>query len=202
MYPCKQPSDTVSFRTAVIKYLEATRAAALKPQKTKTAQPVKSYRNSRLDSASSSNPKRNVPLKPSIPFSQPGSSVRSVSGTSTVRSASVASSNSSRAVSSANSAAQRSKHRSSKDEAPLKSDLPEPYGWWWKDVLVRKSLLEECTGDRFERLILALSVHALFITRRELSRHDQKVAELLDGLDVSSNLALFVGDDLLFSYPY
>ncbi|KAI0917927.1 hypothetical protein AcW1_006925 [Taiwanofungus camphoratus] len=33
--------------------------------------------------------------------------------------------------------------------------------WWWKDVVVRKSLLEECTGDRFERLILALSTHAL-----------------------------------------
>ncbi|KAJ7036646.1 hypothetical protein C8F04DRAFT_1095223 [Mycena alexandri] len=33
--------------------------------------------------------------------------------------------------------------------------------WWWKDVVVRKSLLEECAGERFERLILALSTHAL-----------------------------------------
>ena len=52
--------------------------------------------------------------------------------------------------------------------------------WWWKDVLVRKSLLEECAGerlspanpyavtrlltygnDRFERLLLALSTHTL-----------------------------------------
>ncbi|GBE86319.1 predicted protein [Sparassis crispa] len=34
--------------------------------------------------------------------------------------------------------------------------------WWWKDVVVRKSLLEECAGERFERLLLALSTHALF----------------------------------------
>ncbi|PCH44503.1 hypothetical protein WOLCODRAFT_76672 [Wolfiporia cocos MD-104 SS10] len=33
--------------------------------------------------------------------------------------------------------------------------------WWWKDVVVRRSLLEECSGERFERLILALSTHAL-----------------------------------------
>ncbi|KAF9556493.1 hypothetical protein CPC08DRAFT_91643 [Agrocybe pediades] len=34
-------------------------------------------------------------------------------------------------------------------------------GWWWKDVVVRKSLLEECSGEKFERLILALSTHAI-----------------------------------------
>ncbi|KAF8156925.1 hypothetical protein B0H34DRAFT_478423 [Crassisporium funariophilum] len=33
--------------------------------------------------------------------------------------------------------------------------------WWWKDVMVRKSLLEECLGDKFERLLLSLSTHAL-----------------------------------------
>ncbi|KAF9461511.1 hypothetical protein BDZ94DRAFT_1221281 [Collybia nuda] len=33
--------------------------------------------------------------------------------------------------------------------------------WWWKDVLVRKSLLEECSGEKFERLILSVSTHAL-----------------------------------------
>ncbi|PPR05322.1 hypothetical protein CVT24_008041 [Panaeolus cyanescens] len=32
---------------------------------------------------------------------------------------------------------------------------------WWKDVVVRKSLLEECVGERFERLMLALSTHTL-----------------------------------------
>ncbi|KAI8985610.1 hypothetical protein BD414DRAFT_515397 [Trametes punicea] len=33
--------------------------------------------------------------------------------------------------------------------------------WWWKDVVVRKSILDECCGERFERLILALSSHAV-----------------------------------------
>ncbi|KAH9479899.1 hypothetical protein JR316_0008495 [Psilocybe cubensis] len=33
--------------------------------------------------------------------------------------------------------------------------------FWWKEVVVRKSLLEECFGEKFERLILSLSTHAL-----------------------------------------
>ncbi|KAF8074586.1 hypothetical protein FPV67DRAFT_1474082 [Lyophyllum atratum] len=33
--------------------------------------------------------------------------------------------------------------------------------WWWKDVIVRKSLLEECAGERFERLMLSVSTHAV-----------------------------------------
>ncbi len=59
----------------------------------------------------------------------------------------------------------------------------EASAWWWKDVVVRKSILDECSGDRcaihlpafliscstltvivpprFERLILALSSHAI-----------------------------------------
>ncbi|KAJ7262114.1 hypothetical protein C8J57DRAFT_1719665 [Mycena rebaudengoi] len=38
---------------------------------------------------------------------------------------------------------------------------PESAAWWWKDVVVRRSLLEECSGEKFERLLLALSTHAL-----------------------------------------
>ncbi|KAI0630760.1 hypothetical protein C8Q77DRAFT_1135077 [Trametes polyzona] len=37
----------------------------------------------------------------------------------------------------------------------------EPAAWWWRDVVVRKSILDECCGERFERLILALSSHAV-----------------------------------------
>ncbi|KAI0255701.1 hypothetical protein BJV78DRAFT_566615 [Lactifluus subvellereus] len=39
--------------------------------------------------------------------------------------------------------------------------------WWWRDIVVRKSLLEECTGIRFERMIIALSTHALFANTAE-----------------------------------
>lgn len=36
------------------------------------------------------------------------------------------------------------------------------FAWWWKDVVVRKSLLEECSGEKFERLLLSVSTHVLF----------------------------------------
>jgi len=35
---------------------------------------------------------------------------------------------------------------SSKSKSPGPGTTPDP--WWWKDVVVRKSLLEECTGIR------------------------------------------------------
>ncbi|KAJ7748692.1 hypothetical protein B0H16DRAFT_1276242, partial [Mycena metata] len=44
--------------------------------------------------------------------------------------------------------------------------------WWWKDVMARKSLLEECTGERFKRLILALSTHALLKGSRTIEPNE------------------------------
>ncbi|KDQ19071.1 hypothetical protein BOTBODRAFT_52254 [Botryobasidium botryosum FD-172 SS1] len=41
--------------------------------------------------------------------------------------------------------------------------------WWWKDIVVRKSLLEECTGERFERVLVALSTHAIGARLRKMS---------------------------------
>jgi len=35
---------------------------------------------------------------------------------------------------------------SSKDKSPAPGVTPDP--WWWKDVVVRRSLLDECTGNR------------------------------------------------------
>ncbi|KAG7444424.1 uncharacterized protein BT62DRAFT_934083 [Guyanagaster necrorhizus] len=35
--------------------------------------------------------------------------------------------------------------------------------WWWRDVVVRKSLLEQCEGEKFMRMVVCLSTHALFI---------------------------------------
>ncbi|KAI9440400.1 hypothetical protein H4582DRAFT_1781600, partial [Lactarius indigo] len=55
---------------------------------------------------------------------------------------------------------------SSKGKNPAPCVTPDP--WWWKDVVVRRSLLEECTGNRFERMIVALSTHALFANTAEL----------------------------------
>ncbi|KAM5530821.1 hypothetical protein V8D89_015511 [Ganoderma adspersum] len=48
-----------------------------------------------------------------------------------------------------------------KGKRPASSAEDEVVARWWKDVVVRKSILDECSGDRFERLILALSSHAV-----------------------------------------
>ncbi|KAF8199028.1 hypothetical protein BJ912DRAFT_845257, partial [Pholiota molesta] len=50
--------------------------------------------------------------------------------------------------------------------------------WWWKDVIVRKSLLEECSGDKFERLMVSLSTHALMRTSHALSPDTMSVCRL------------------------
>ncbi|KAH9026389.1 hypothetical protein EDB85DRAFT_1979767 [Lactarius pseudohatsudake] len=60
----------------------------------------------------------------------------------------------------------KSQSTSSKGKSPAPGVTPDP--WWWKDVVVRRSLLEECTGNRFERMIVALSTHALFANTAKL----------------------------------
>ncbi|EPT03072.1 hypothetical protein FOMPIDRAFT_97971 [Fomitopsis schrenkii] len=75
--------------------------------------------------------------------------------------------------------------------ATKNSDVPQPQAaaWWWQDVVVRKSLLEECSGERFERLLLAVSTHALFanttrltvpgsVSQAEVSRHAEAIQAL------------------------
>ncbi|KAJ3480894.1 hypothetical protein NLI96_g8031 [Meripilus lineatus] len=75
VYPCTQPSDTVSFRTSLTKYVEGLKNAALRGA-----------------------------------------------------------------------------------DAMVGIVLPAS---WWKEVIVRKSLFEECSGERFERLLLSLSTEAI-----------------------------------------
>ncbi|TFK51950.1 hypothetical protein OE88DRAFT_1679525 [Heliocybe sulcata] len=57
--------------------------------------------------------------------------------------------------SNARSSAKDTKHK------PADGDHETKLAWWWRDIMVRKSLLEECSGDKFERVVLALSTHAL-----------------------------------------
>ncbi|KAJ6580719.1 hypothetical protein B0H19DRAFT_982261 [Mycena capillaripes] len=61
------------------------------------------------------------------------------------------------------------RHASIFPAAPSKQPRPDSklisgatgVAWWWKDVVVRRSLLDECAEEKFERLVLALSTHAL-----------------------------------------
>ncbi|KAI9062678.1 hypothetical protein FKP32DRAFT_1573437 [Trametes sanguinea] len=54
----------------------------------------------------------------------------------------------------------------------------EPQAWWWRDVVVRKSVLDECAGERFERLILAFSSHAVLknVTRTPAALPSQSLS--------------------------
>ncbi|EEB89576.1 hypothetical protein MPER_12307 [Moniliophthora perniciosa FA553] len=44
----------------------------------------------------------------------------------------------------------------------LRISAPPKIPYWWKDVTVRRSLLEECAGEKFMRLLVAFSTHVLF----------------------------------------
>ncbi|EIM90412.1 uncharacterized protein STEHIDRAFT_154237 [Stereum hirsutum FP-91666 SS1] len=57
----------------------------------------------------------------------------------------------------------------SSNNAKNKKDHATTDAWWWKDTVVRKSIIEECSGDRFERLLIALSTHAIWSSSRPTS---------------------------------
>ncbi|KIM38389.1 hypothetical protein M413DRAFT_447859 [Hebeloma cylindrosporum] len=54
--------------------------------------------------------------------------------------------------------------RSSTNLKPSTNDSSDGMALWWKDVVVRRSLLEECSGEKFERLLLSLSTHTVMKT--------------------------------------
>ncbi|KAL1699142.1 hypothetical protein EV121DRAFT_216835 [Schizophyllum commune] len=90
-FPCKKPSDSVAYRTALTKYLEGVRHSAI------------------------------------------GGSHAPATG--------------------------RSAKGSPKEASVNKSSASAT---WWKDVLVRKSTIEECAGEnRFEKIMVALSIEVL-----------------------------------------
>lgn len=204
MYPSKKPADGVSFRNAVVKYLEGIRAAALKPQSSKriTNPKVAIRPSGNEDMAKKRVPSSKRPL-PSVRSTSATVSSRSGSSLSNMHSKAPSNSRSvsvgTQKTSTSNSQGQDpkpiSKAATSTNSKQMKDSEPTPlYGWWWKDVLVRKSLLEECTGPRFERLLLALSIHVLLLqaTRTNLGGVSHNNASL--ELDNASNLDMFVSE--------
>ncbi|KXN88049.1 hypothetical protein AN958_07781 [Leucoagaricus sp. SymC.cos] len=57
-----------------------------------------------------------------------------------------------------------------KNQQQVDSGMVQRSAWWWKDVMVRKSLLEECAGERFESLLVAFSAHVLLHKSRAYSQ--------------------------------
>lgn len=193
MYPTKQPSEVIAFRNAVIKYLETIRANALK---------AKSKSMISKSSAASASAKKPAPLKGAAPSSRTAS-VASTRSASTALSSRQPSSRSPsvqskpRAVSHTVSSQPIKSVDTKKPGTSSSSIVDECPGWWWKDVLIRKSLFEECTGQKFERVLLALSIHALFsyqMTVASTSQTDEKSAylEILGKYNQAPNLELFV----------
>ncbi|GLB43260.1 hypothetical protein LshimejAT787_1301610 [Lyophyllum shimeji] len=68
---------------------------------------------------------------------------------------------------------------SGKSKGKEAAKSPDSTAWWWKDVVVRKSLLEECAGERFERLLLSLSTQAVL---KGTSRSLRVIAEDINAL--------------------
>ncbi|KAH9004552.1 hypothetical protein EDB86DRAFT_2883979 [Lactarius hatsudake] len=70
----------------------------------------------------------------------------------------------------------KSQSTSSKGKSPAPGVTPDP--WWWKDVLVRRSLLEECTGNRLLPTLPRAHV-SLEATIRDARRVWERSAALL-----------------------
>lgn len=171
MYPCANTSQSTAFRLATLKYLEEARQTALNA----TSQPVpkvntasKGAHRARTISSTSTTSKplrrtvsqsstsdttvrrTKVTIKPSLPQINSSKAKTSQTTTNVVASGS-------RTTSSASSVTPLNLPQSESQKAPK----PTVNGWWWRDVVIRKAILEECTGEKFERLLLAFSIHAL-----------------------------------------
>jgi hypothetical protein len=204
MYPSKRPADTVAFRNAVVKYLEGLRTAALKspqPAKQQASNAKAAVRSSRTpNSIGPSHTKGGMVKKPPLPPKRPVPSARSVSSLSSItpkqastsRSASVGISKPSTLHSASKVLTGTDETKSSASSNPAVQSNITVHGWWWKDVPVRKSLFEECAGPRFERLILALSIHVLTLRDVRVTSSDPSRNDALVGLNSASNLDMFV----------
>jgi len=218
MYPSKKPADALAFRNAVVKYLEGLRAVALKQSpsaKQLTTSAKSSVRNNRTPNltgplqAKNDTAKKPIPKRPPLPARsvsatiksghQPDPSSTTSRPPSTPRSVSAGAPKAATSHSNQGSTFSNGLRISTHPKSGNKATVTPIHGWWWRDVPVRKSLLEECTGPRFERLLLALSIHVLIlhVTRKDSS--DVLCDDALVGLNSASNLDMFVSESALAS---
>jgi hypothetical protein len=168
MYPCDDEVQSTAFRLAALKYLGGAREKALKaasrpapkvnskvmgaerPRTISTT--TNSLRRTRSQSSTSDTTVRRtkVAIKPPLPRVNSSRVRASSTATNVVVSGS-------RTTSSASSVTLLNPPQS----ASQRTSTPTVNGWWWRNVVIRKTILEECTGEKFEKLLLALSVHAL-----------------------------------------
>ncbi|ESK91576.1 hypothetical protein Moror_2571, partial [Moniliophthora roreri MCA 2997] len=58
----------------------------------------------------------------------------------------------------------------------LRTSAPQQIPYWWKDVMVRRSLLEECAGEKFMRILVAFSTHVLFEKSKDCTENPTPAA--------------------------
>ena len=168
MYPCADTSQSTAFQLAVLKYLEGAREKALNaapPPPSKIDSKAKGTERPRTISTTSKPLQRpthqpsmsdttmrrtKVTIKPPLPRINPSKTKASPAAPNVVVPGP-------RTTSSASSVTLRNPPQSESQ----KVSKPPITGWWWRNVVIRKATLEECTGEKFERLLLALSIHAL-----------------------------------------
>ncbi|OSD05308.1 hypothetical protein PYCCODRAFT_1223699 [Trametes coccinea BRFM310] len=76
---------------------------------------------------------------------------------------------------------------------PASQSENDPPAWWWRDVVVRKSVLDECAGERFERLILAFSSHAVH-------KNVTRTPSALQSQSLSAESPVVISDTLATAY--
>ena len=168
MYPCTNTSQSTAFRLATTTYLEEVRQTALNangrptpkvntgskgPHRTRTISTTSKPLQRTLSQSSISDTtgrRHKVTIKPSL--SRINSSKAKPSPTTTnVVAPGPRTTSSASSVTLLNPSQNESK----------KASKPTVNGWWWRDIVIKKANLEECTGEKFERLLLAFSIHTL-----------------------------------------
>ena len=166
MYPCSDTSQSTAFRLATIKYLEEARQTASNatPRQTPKASTGSKGTHRTRTTSTTSKPlhrtlsqssisdttgrRTKLTIKPSLPRINSSKAKASPTAANAVASGA-------RTTSSASSVTLLNQNESQKASKPTVN------GWWWRDVVIRKAILEECTGEKFERLLLAFSIHTL-----------------------------------------
>ena len=184
MYPCANTSQSTAFRLATITYLEEVRQTALSATRrptpkvntgskgthrtrtiSTTSKPLQ--RTLSQSSISDTTGRRNkLTIKPSLSRINSSKAKASPTATNVVASGS-------RTTSSASSVTLLNPPQNESQKA----SKPTVNGWWWRDIVIKKANLEECTGEKLERLLLAFGIHTL-MGQRMYKSHEYRPSQV------------------------
>ena len=177
MSPCDNTSQSTTSRLAIIKHLEEARQTAPRdgqhrakgnawgPQKSQQPQ-----NRSRGHYPSPQCPTK-VTIKPSLSWFNSSKAKAASTATNVVVS-------SPRTTSSASSVTLLNPPQ---NESQKTSQPTANRWWWWCDIVFKKANLEECTGEKYERLLLAFSIRTLMGQSIDKS-HEYRLSQAFIGI--------------------